>query len=385
MSEIEWIKLPQDLQHKFFEIAESESKKAAETIERLQKELKGLTELVSKHSRKFETGEERFRVAAVDSSKSPRMSQRLGIRYGVFSVGVTYLDKEGKKDEFEAGIFKRKQALAQEESEFMFDIQTVFEERKVAKKALENSDFVIIDGTFYGFLYTALKMMEQGYYQQHHKDVVERTYELTNELVESRRVIGVIKRSRTRALGGYMFLKAKNSTFVSVIDKLILSMILGKDTLFEYKDILGEKPVPLYSQIAALVNRGKKVDDYVEESRIKTYRPFEKLSLDSSRYNELRRIQVRAFEHMPPCEIEFPDKMQKDVMLLISQNKFFNEGTNLPMALDLVDSSVNLSAGFADEFTDEVQSRLIEMFDRENKNKDIARFFFSLMNPQKEF
>jgi len=56
MSEIEWIKLPQDLQHKFFEVAESESKKAAETIERLQKELKDLTELVSKHSRKFETG-----------------------------------------------------------------------------------------------------------------------------------------------------------------------------------------------------------------------------------------------------------------------------------------------------------------------------------------
>jgi len=31
------------------------------------------------------------KVAAVDGSRSPRMSERLGVRYGVFSVGAVVL------------------------------------------------------------------------------------------------------------------------------------------------------------------------------------------------------------------------------------------------------------------------------------------------------
>lgn len=385
MSEIEWIKLPHDLQHKFFEIAEKETSKVAEILDELVKELSAVKEIVQKNLRIYGTSGERYRIAAVDGSRSPRLSQRLGIRYGVFAVGATYLYGKERHDEFGAGFFKRKQALSQDESIYMFDLKSALEERRFAKKALSNADFVVLDGAFYGFLYTAIKMMKEGYTSDNHLRVIEDTYSTTSELVESGRVVGVIKRSRTRAIGGYLLSKGKKTQLSSVIDKLILASVMPTRSVFEYESIVGKEPVPVYSYIANLASKGKLPDNFIDEARLKTYRPFEEFGFSKEPFSSLRRMQVRNYESMPPCEIEFPEKMKEDVFKLISQDGFFNEATNLPMALDLVDSAVNLSAKFADEFTDEVQSRLMDILDKTKKDKEIARIFFELINPQKEF
>jgi hypothetical protein len=63
---------------------------------------------------------------------------------------------------------------------------------------------------------------------------------------------------------------------------------------------------------------------------------------------------------------------------LSGQPNFFNEATNLTIALDLVDSMVNLPAQFTDEFVAEVEGRVLELVD---KNK----VFLTLLNPQKQF
>jgi hypothetical protein len=63
---------------------------------------------------------------------------------------------------------------------------------------------------------------------------------------------------------------------------------------------------------------------------------------------------------------------------LSGQPNFFNEATNLTIALDLVDSMVNLPAKFTDEFVAEVEGRVLELVD---KNK----VFLTLLNPQKQF
>ena len=385
MSEIEWVKLPHDLQHKFFERAEQETVRMIKTLDEFAKELSKAKEIVLPHLKNFKVNNERFRVAAIDGSRSPRLSQRLGIRYGVFAVGATYLYGNERQDEYAAGIFKRSQALSHDESTYMFDILTTFEERRFAKEALSKADFVIIDGSFYGFLYTAMKMLREGYGSENHLKVVKDTFDITKELIESRRVIGVIKRSRTRAIGGYLAAIDPNNRLSSVIDKLVLSAIMPAMSVFEYEKLIGKEPVPVYSRIASVASRGLLSKDFVEEARNSIYRSFEEFELPKESYSSLRRMQVRNFETMPPCEIEFPEGMREDVFKLISQDGFFNQATNLPMALDLVDSSVNLSAKFVDEFTDEVQSRLMETFASQNTMKETARIFFELMNPQKEF
>ncbi|MGC8614197.1 MAG: hypothetical protein ACP5L2_08225, partial [Conexivisphaera sp.] len=62
---------------------------------------------------------------------------------------------------------------------------------------------------------------------------------------------------------------------------------------------------------------------------------------------------------------------------------FFNEATNLPMALDLVDSEVELPVKFTEEFVEEVEGRALERILRAGEGVDVLRIFFSLMNPQK--
>lgn len=384
---IEWIKLPQDIQHKLFQIAEQESGKIREVLTKLEAELNRVKEIIKpSRIKKLEPSDKIVKVAAIDSSRSPVLSERLGVRYGVFSVGVTFLQGNEREEMYEAGLFKRKQALSQDESKFMFDILTTFAERKIAKDALNKANFVIIDGAFYGFLYTALKMKLQGFYDTYHSEVVAKTFEMTNELVNSGKVIGVIKRSHTRAIGGYLALKDQSNPLTSVIDKLILSLIMDEGSIFEYESLIGNEAVPVYSHVATLVNKGKVTQSLIEEAREKIYRPFKELSLDKSNFEKLRRVQVRAYQGPPTCEIEYPTSINKGEFYgLIGQPNFFNEATNLPIALDLVDSSINISSRFADEFAEEVEGRVLELMGGIGSNREIAKTFFTLLNPQKRF
>ena len=108
--EIEWLKLPPDLQHRFFELAEEESKRLSRTIEELERHLEGLQQMLEEHFEPLPEGGPLVRVAAVDSSRSPRLSERLGVRYGVFAAGITYLRGGEREEAFRAGVFKRRQA-----------------------------------------------------------------------------------------------------------------------------------------------------------------------------------------------------------------------------------------------------------------------------------
>jgi hypothetical protein len=68
--EIEWLKLPPDLQHRFFELAEEESKRLSRTIEELERHLEGLQQMLEEHFEPLPEGGPLVRVAAVDSSRS---------------------------------------------------------------------------------------------------------------------------------------------------------------------------------------------------------------------------------------------------------------------------------------------------------------------------
>jgi len=385
---VEWVKLPQDLQHRFFELAEEEAGRVAKTIQELDSQLKDLKERLQPYMRKLPSSNEVLTVAAVDSSRSPRLSERLGIRYGVFATGLLYLKGIEKRDEvFRAGVFKRKQALSQDKSRHSFDLYTMYAERRLASEALDRCDVLILDGSFYGFVYPAQRMKRIGFYGPQEDQIVKETYEFTEKLRRSGKAIGVIKRSHTRAIGGYLALKDRSNPFITVIDKLILSTFMPERTIFAYQDLIGDRPVQVYTQLALLASMSMKWDgEPLQEAERRAYAPFETLGLPEDGVKEMRRLQVRAFRDVPPCEIEYPSSISLDRLVgWLGQENLFNESTNLPIALDLVDGMVGLSAKFTDEFVSEVEGRVLETIARDQGNHEAVKMFFMLLNPQKPY
>ncbi len=389
--EIEWLKLPHDLQYKFFEEAEKEANRIVSVIERLQEtisELKGeivpLVEDLDEHDKVF-------RVAAVDGSRSPRLSERLGVRYGVFSVGVIILEGTKRIHEgYEAGQFKRKQAFSQEVSKYFFSLLSTYAERKVAVEVLDRLEdgFLMIDGSFYGFIYSALRMRKQGLFGERERGLFEETCRLTDRLIESGRVLGVIKRSHTRVIGGWLALRNNDlvgriDSPVTIIDKLLLSMVMPPNTILRYEKITGDDPVYVYTQLAYMAHRGIWPDDPLEVARERAYEPYRVLEMDEDLVKKLRRLQVKKFPGAPTCEIEYPSSISIDrLKLWLGQKDFFNEATGLPFAIDMVDSLISLSPKFTEEYVSEIEARALSKA-YGTISPEVLRWFFNLLNPQK--
>ncbi|MFH7859513.1 MAG: DNA double-strand break repair nuclease NurA [Candidatus Aenigmatarchaeota archaeon] len=384
---IEWIKLPQDLQHRFFELTEQEANRLVEDIQKMDLQLKELSKELRPYIHEIPISDKTSIVAAIDGSRSPRLSERLGIRYGVFSVGAIFLKGiEKRKENFRAGVFKRKQALSPDKSKFSFDLLSTYAERKMALEALENCDLLILDGSFYGFVYSAYLIKKSGLHSDYEDKVLKEVFEATELLRKSGKVIGVIKRSHTRAIGGYLAVKDRKNPFTTIIDKLILSIFMPKKTFFNYQELIGDKLVQIYTRYATLASIGWSEGDLMEEAERRTFMPFEILELDKEGFKKMKRVQVRFYEGMPPCEIEYPPSLNEDKLLeIFGQENFFNEATNLPLALDLVDNMVSLPSRFTEEFTSEVEGRVLEMIIKNQGNQEIVKTFFTLLNPQKQY
>jgi hypothetical protein len=325
-------------------------------------------------------------IAAVDGSRSPKLSERLGVRYGVFTYGTVYLrgfERVGEK--FEASVFRRRQAHSRDESRFFFPLLTTYCERKMALEALDKCDLLFIDGSFYSFVYLALDMKKRGLLEER-KHIVDELFELTEKLRRSGKVLGVIKRSQTKALGGYLALTVGRNPFLTVIDKHILSLIMPERTFFEYRSLLSEHPTIVYTELARLALKGEVEDDPIKalkRAEDKAYEPFENLNLPKDGFVSMNRAHVKVYSGLPPCEIEYPPTV--NLTDVLSESNLFNEATNLPIALDLVDNLVNVSSKFTEEFVSEIEGRVLETLAKNGENLESIKAFFSFLNPQKPF
>jgi hypothetical protein len=382
---IDWVKLPQDLQHRFFELAEQEAKNLAETIHQLNLQLKELKDTLQSYIHKLPSLDKTLLVAAVDSSRSPKLSERLGVRYGVFAAGTIFLKGIEKREEvFKAGVFKRKQALSQDKSKFLFGLLATCIEREMSLEALNKCDLLILDGSFYGFVDEAYLIKKSGLFSSYEEKVLNEAFEATEELRRSGKVIGVIKRSHTRVIGGYLALKNKTNPFTTIIDKLILSMLMPEKSYLNYQDLIGETLPQIYTRLATLAHIGWSESDLMEEAEKRIFMPFDSLGLYKEGFKEMKRIQVRFQKHLPPCEIEYPSSIPLSRLLeFLGQKNFFNEATNLPIALDLIDDMVGLPAKFTEEFVSEVEGRVLEEIIKMHEEKEAVKTFFTLLNPQK--
>jgi hypothetical protein len=391
MEEVEWLKLPHDLQYKFFEEAERESDRIVDSVIKLQQLISDLKSFILSNIEELGFSDKKVKVAAVDGSRSPRLSERLGVRYGVFSVGAVVLLGGKRVDEkYQAGQFKRKQAFSQDVSRYFFSLLSTYSERKMAVDLLDEvkDGFLIIDGSFYGFVYSALGMRKQGLFGDNERDLFNRTLKLTEELLRSGRVIGVIKRSHTRAIGGFLALKnrdlvGKAESPVTIIDKLLLSAIMPEGTLLRYERITGDDPVYVYTQLAYMAHRGIWDEDPLKIARDRAYEPYRVMGIEKGAVKKLRRMQVKSHLDAPVCEIEYPVTVPfEDLRTLLGQRNFFNEATGLPFALDMVDSLISLDPRFTDEYVSEVEARALGKI-QGKVSAEVLRWFFDLLNPQK--
>ncbi len=384
---VDWLKFPPDIQHQFFQCAEEEAIKLAKAIEEFVSKVKEVKNTIIPHIHSLTLHDETYDVAAVDSSRSANLSERLGVRYGVFATGLILLKGIEKRGElYRVGTFKRKQAFSQDKSKYFFSLLTTYLERKLALEALDKCDLLILDGSFYSFLIPVERMRKSGLHGPEEDKIVDETFNLTEELRKSGKAVGVIKRSHTRAIGGYLAQKDKRTPFTTIIDKHLLSTMMPENTYFSYQELLGDKPVQFYTMLASLITPETDIEKVKVEVLDKTYRPFEILGYDKKILDEMRRVQVRAYDHIPPAEIEYPSSISLEKLLkFLGQKNFFNEATNLPLCLDLVDNLVSVSQKFTGEFVSEVEGRVLEKITGSKENIESVKIFFTLLNPQKEY
>ncbi len=374
--EVEWLSLPHPLSIELMERAEEEASQISPLIEKLAESVNSAKSLISSLIEPLGEGKV-MRVGAVDGSRSPKLSERMGARYGLIAAGALIIEGKRRIDErYVAGQFKRKQALSEEVSKYFFDLLSVYAERKIALEILDDVDLLFIDGSFYSFVYPVLRMRKRGSFGEREEEIFREVYEMTKKLSRSKKVIGVIKRSHTRAIGGFIALNSIEELrdLIKVIDKLILSVVMPPKTVFRYERLIGDENVSVYTQAAHLASKGLS-EGLMERAREKAYEPFKKLGLDLDEFKSMRRAQVKAYASTPVCELEHPS-----IDLEIGEDSF-SDATGLPVAIDLIDSSVSLSSKLTDEYVSEVEARVLERL----KDKEIVKWFFHFLNPQKIF
>jgi len=392
-SETAWSKLPIDLQEQFYERAERE----AHRLSTLIKDLRFKVELARSrlepyvHRLVFKpTGN--FSIAAVDGSFSPRPAETIGARFSVYSAGFVMVKGRGiVKEGFLSGGVRHDQAYTREFSSAVLHVQESHLERKAALEALkEDPDLLLLDGSFLGFAYSLFRVRRVIPVPQWIIDMARETLDMTEKLLDSGRCAGVVKRGRSRAIGGWISVEeGRRSPLTDCLDKQILNYLMEPPEILNYRELLKEPGVQrVYSRVSELLSReGLSPSDALVEARKWAAESLTK-ALDVSDEkawrleSRINRIQVKVSGENPPFELEVPVESEEKVFeVLFSSISNFNMATGLPLAIDLVDESVTLPAEFTREFVREVEARILDSY---GGDPGEVKGFFTGMNPQKE-
>ncbi len=389
--QIEWLRLPPDLQYKLMEVAEEEAQKVKESQKKLVGILEELKKLALPHVRPLPEGQGEPLVAAVDGSRSPMLSRRLGASYGAFTAsGLAIRGKSEVWEDHLAGQFKRNGALSQDRSMYSFELVSLLAERKMALEALDHADHVIVDGSFYGYAYTANRRILMGELSENDEKMLEEINELTEKLIASGRAFAVIKRTRSRVLEGYAYLSGLEEDLTGITDKLSLSYAMPGRSYIAYSELTGGRhpmELTIFAGRKEMEGRegatGERTPDWGDiEERV--YGPPQRIGIPVEELSSLERIQVKAYEDAPACEVELPKGKENEVISVLSARDFFNPDTGLPMALDMVDQLTTLGVRFAEEYADEVEARALQLVIEES-GPSALKWFFRPLNPQKPY
>lgn len=332
-----------------------------------------------------------WRIACVDGSDSPQVSERVGLRYGVYAAGYMIFQEgnlEGE-DYFSGGFF-HEQAGDPESTEKLLRLLTTKLEREVALLCLKEkgADLILIDGSFFGFRAGCSsirnKTLNHGPYSKA-SELIDEVRDLTIDLLESRRAVGIVKRVRTSAIDGWVASRWGLKSCLDRNDRSILASIMPEAKWFDYGSLLGSQEAAHYYNLLKAVMReeGLDADRALREAR----RLFEEGVKENlgcppdpilKAYRYFHRPCAKA---LPFCFEAHKEARLEPILAYFQAKPNFNEATGLPFPIDLIDENVTLPRRFAKEFVEEIEALLMK--DPRLDKVDLSNNFLGV-NPQKE-
>lgn len=388
-----WSELPFDLQEEFYRLSESTAQDLAKHIQDVESEISAAWPQVEFAVKPIsERSRNELTIASVDGSRSPEPTKRLGGDFAVYSAGLLRL--KGKSVvENRFGVGKADSVQAQRvELANLVSAKALAAEREVAVVAMKDADLVLVDGSFYGFSGEVTSVLrrrgESAQQLGEWSEAIQVALRRTAELVDSGKCVGVIKRSHTRAISGWLSTKSGKTALKGLTDKHILARKLGPLSYFDYSALPGGESYLTYSMLAYNLANGREKEPTREALRraaelatgrfMKAFeRPFG-VRVDPSK---LRRVQVRTYPDAPPCELEIPASVSGGLVDDLLRPENFSVATGLPHAIDMIDEYVGIPRAFTRDFVYEVEARVASLTP---STLGGVRGFFSGLNPQKE-
>ena len=391
----EWVKIPVSMQHQFFELAAKEAQKTKLRLLEQRNRLEQLRPLLP-FGRVQESDEWRsWRIAYVDGSDSPVISQRLGARFGTYAAGWNiYQGDELQKEDYFSGRMVDFETEDVEVTKKTLDLLAAALERDVALKCLadESPDLIVIDGSFFGFRSRARMIRGRKIGQQRFEygsDLIDYVVNSTSTLLRSGKAIGVIKRVTTAAIDGWVITRdGDDGNVLHANDRHILSSLMSVGEIFSYTSTFGDEQA--FSMLSRLASAYRRYIERLGVRDIDVILRNVRSEIEASIRRNLacapdvvlatERMYLRSDYPAPPMciEVKAGADVSKILPYLIATH---NRATGLPLPLDMIDQNVGLPRGFTREFVEEIEASLVR--DSELDKFDLQSHFAHL-NPQKE-
>jgi hypothetical protein len=388
----DWVKIPATMQNQFFELAERQTKEIKAKLLRDKAKLENLAKILTFSEIAENEDWKDWRIAVVDGSDSPVMSERIGGRFGTY--GATYHIFQGLDlvdEEYYSGDYSDYQIGDPEASMKMLQVLTATLERQTAVDCLDkNVDLIIIDGSFFGFRPNSRKIHNTRIQKSLCKtglDLVKYVRDLSLKLLDSGKVVGIIKRVQSSAIDGWTIHRSGNQDLqLNRNDKEILASVLEEGQVFSYETAF-EDPTAFtyYSRLALAYQRyadkERSMESIFNAVKADVDRNVRRdLVCEPAQIFKTARHYVRCAYPAPPFCFETPLNFNLAPLLSFFKASS-NKATGLPIQLDLTDQDITIPAGFTREFVEEIEARLTK--DSELDMYEIENHFGSL-NPQKQ-
>ncbi|MCD6312418.1 MAG: DNA double-strand break repair nuclease NurA [Thaumarchaeota archaeon] len=414
-------RLPPRLQESFFELADHATRRISDFLRKEDEKLKELKSVLRFRKIAQRIGED-LRVGAVDGSMSPKLSERLGFRVGVYAATYMVFDEGAvisDEDErsMESGYLIAPQTGSPLHTKKILSLLSTLLERKLALKCMREYgvDLMLIDGSFYGFRTRCSEIKDKRLKElgiegpgldewgiETGWDLIRKVYELTEELKKTGKVVAVIKRVRTSAIDGWLLSRSWSlDSILNRNDRAILRRLMRPGEYFDYADLLEDRSHYLhYSGLKGWFHEiMKKTQNLSGKEKLReALRHVEKklrlqISTDlcpagasdgekDEMYREVIspiRLYVRLSPYAAPACIELGDGVDLDLALAYLLDSG-NPATGLPFPIDLIDEMISFDRRLASEFADEIEAKLLLS---SGLNVDDVHGDFESINPQK--
>lgn len=389
-----WSSLPKPMQEQFFNLADTETKKTKKRLLSDTNKLKQISSQIKLHKTPVSESWKNWSIACVDGSDSPVINQTLGSRYGLYGACIMMFKGDQflpNSEEYKSGKLVLDQIGSSDDFQKILRLIMIYNERKLAVSKLNEVDLMIIDGSFFGWRVgcSTIKHLLLPYENiTNVSQLIDELGKLSKILLESKKVIAVVKRVSTGAINGWIKFKGWDNLCVNQNDKMILSSIMPNNTFFSYSDFFQSKHEDrkkLNFNFYSLLNNHSFTKQKISDNLIwAAQRSFEQVRKDvnpdiADSVFSTDRYYVKSSQY-PPCCIEVPQNFENisDLLSYVVSNT--NPGTGLPFPIDLTDSNVTIPSGLTQEFVEEVEAQLLK--DNTLDLSDISNHF-SRLNPQK--